>query len=118
MNNKGFTLIELTAVIVIVGVMFAVARKHYIDIEQSASYTAISAGLTELNSRENLTWVKLKINNDYIDDPALFGMVDTSLGVKYTWTGLNISGGTLNFNQVSHGATRVPSAIEKPARWN
>ena len=102
---------------VIVGVMFAVARKHYIDIETTASFTAINSGITELNSRENLTWIKLKINNNYTDDPVLYGMVDTSLGVKYTWSGLNISGGTLTFNKISHGAIRIPSAKEQPARW-
>ena len=61
-EEKGFTLIELMAMLVIIGVMTSVVVKKYNNISVSAELRAIDVGISELNSRETLTWANLIIN--------------------------------------------------------
>jgi prepilin-type N-terminal cleavage/methylation domain-containing protein len=57
-NQKGFTLIELIAVLVILGAVFAVAVPNYIDLTRSAdnaaAMQAVSEGKARLNQRYSL----------------------------------------------------------------
>jgi len=55
-NRKGFTLIELMAVLVIMSVMASVAIKKFDLLSDSASITALKTGVRELNTRETLVW--------------------------------------------------------------
>ena len=117
MDQKGFTLIELIAVIVMIGVMFLVARKHYVQIEITAAYTGINSGITELNSRENLVWIQHALDRTYPSDNTIYNQVDKHLGDKYTWSGLSDTGGTLSFSNVSQALTRTASNQLQPGRW-
>ena len=78
-EEKGFTLIELMAILVIIGVMASVAVKKYTNISISAELRAIDVGISELNSRETLTWANLIINQgNYPGDEAIWAMMTTS----------------------------------------
>ncbi|MDD5136522.1 MAG: prepilin-type N-terminal cleavage/methylation domain-containing protein [Candidatus Omnitrophica bacterium] len=49
-NNKGFTLIELVIVIVILGILGAIAMPKFIDIISNAKVSATQAGLGSIRS--------------------------------------------------------------------
>ena len=119
-NRKGFTLIELMSVLVIMGVMFSIAIKKYDLLSDSASMTAIKIGGRELNTRETLIWTQMKISDtDWTSDADVYNAVDKNLGQGYSWNpGLNIGGGTLYYKSQSVVLARNESKRNGVASWN
>ncbi len=120
LNQKGFTLIELIAVMVIVGVMGSVVVKNMGLISDTAADRALILGIRELNVRETLTWTKIKVSNaGWKSDGDIFAEIETNLGAGYGWTsGPAASGGTLRFKSQSAVLTRSASAATSAGRWN
>ena len=85
-NQKGFTLIELISVMIIMGVMSSVAVKKVDFVTDTASTRALAITVKELNVRESLVWSNMKISNDgYTSDEDVFAALDKDLGAKFKW---------------------------------
>jgi prepilin-type N-terminal cleavage/methylation domain-containing protein len=122
LNQKGFTLIELISVMIIMGVVASVSIQKFDIVSDSAGERALHLGIKELNVRESLTWSNIKISIDgYTDDADLWLLVapDLDLGGKYHWDpGPDISaGGTLHFNSHSIALNRQPSTTSTAGKW-
>ena len=123
LNQKGFTLIELISVMIIMGVVASVSIKKFDVLSGTAGEKALDLGVKELNIRESLTWSNFKISSDgYTDVEALWFLVepDLHLGGKYHWNpGPHISnGGTLHFNSNSIALNRQPSTTTSAGKWS
>jgi len=118
-NQVGFTLIEIMAVLVIISVLASVAIKKYIDISDLAEDRALGAGMTELNSRETLTWTNQKFApGGYTNDADTWTAMNTNIGPAYSWiAGPDASGGTLGFGTQTMILTRNVSTTFAAARW-
>jgi len=62
-NEKGFTLIEIIAVLVILGILAAVAVPKYVDIQEEAKMAAAKGQIAEMKSSANLAYAKLYLKN-------------------------------------------------------
>ncbi len=118
-NQDGFTLVEIIAVLIILGVLASVAVPRYIDLEDSSKQRAIDSVISELNGRESLTWANQKISTTgYDDDQKVLDAFDYNLGSHYTWTvPPDKFGGTIEFKGLSVAINRIPSTVAQPAVW-
>ena len=68
-NNKGFTLIELVVVIVILGILAATAAPKFMDLQKDAKTSAIHGLQGAVKSAANMTYAKSIIQgSDKIED--------------------------------------------------
>jgi prepilin-type N-terminal cleavage/methylation domain-containing protein len=77
-NQQGFTLIEIIAVLVILGILAAVAVPRYIDLAAQAKRSGAFAQVAEMKSTLNLAYARLFMSNGVA--PTTGGAVITNAG--------------------------------------
>ncbi len=114
-KKKGFTLIEVIAVLVLLGILAAIAVPQYIDLTANAETRALEAGVAELNGREAATWGNaLLASSGWTADV----LPSTDLGSDYTWSAAaTVAGGTLDFGGSNKVLTRTASTATSPGKW-
>jgi prepilin-type N-terminal cleavage/methylation domain-containing protein len=118
-NPSGFTLIELLGVLVIIGVLGAVGFSKADAISGAAVQRVFEDTLSELNSRERVTWTNAKLSDSgWVDDMAVFSKIDFDFGSGYHWSPMpDPAGGRLHFRSQSISLQRTPSTSTSWARW-
>lgn len=124
-NKNGFTLIEIMAVMVILGVMTSIFIKKINQIGDTADTRAIDVGISELNAREMLVWTNQKFAVGGYGanggDEGVFGAIVYDLGHGYRWTAGDpvFAGGRISFGSKQNvQLTRTESSDTGAARWS
>jgi len=88
-NQKGFTLVEIIAVLVILGILAAVAIPKYFNLQEEAKVKALDAALAEGVGRVNQYFAKRLLNGD---TPGEIDYNNTNLGTDLGDFTLDTSG--------------------------
>jgi prepilin-type N-terminal cleavage/methylation domain-containing protein len=126
LNQKGFTLIEMISVMIIMGVVASVSIQKFNVVTDNAHEQALITGIKELNVREALIWSNIKISTDgYTNDDYLWTLMQEKsyldLGTDYVWNPKvpgRLAGGTLSFKTASRSLNRQESTDLVPGRWH
>ena len=119
-SSKGFTLIELIAVMAILSILAAFTVKKVNAIYSTAEENALIQGLAELNAREKMTWTKMILSDHgYQNDDLVWNEIDLNLGEQYTWNNPpEKNGGTLSFGSQSIALKRTGSQRDNAGSWS
>jgi type II secretory pathway pseudopilin PulG len=118
-NQKGFTLIELISIMIILGALGSVAVRKYDNLTNTATQRVLAAAVKELNVRESLIWTNMKISSDgYTNDTDVYTVLNTDLGSRVNWNpGPTIDGGTFHIDSQSIVLNRIHSTNSAAGKW-
>jgi prepilin-type N-terminal cleavage/methylation domain-containing protein len=130
-SSRGFTLLEIIAVLLLLSVLAALVIPRFFAVDTSANSRAVDAAVSELNGREGLVWADIRVSDTEYDevngDDAVWAAMKydgsnsyPNLGAAYRWTsGPDQDGGELSFKESpSVPLARTASTRSKPARWS
>lgn len=85
MNNKGFTLIELVACLIIISVLTAIAVPKFIDLRSNAEKRLMLAVLSEFNAQETLAYNENRFSSnpkDPYESPIKAGVLSSGMSLS------------------------------------
>lgn len=110
-DQKGFTLLEFVAVLIILGILLAIAIPRIFNVPEDAAESALKVAVVELNARENLAWGKWKSDRiEYtVDD------------IKSDLMQFTVNDDNTLISSDNHGrqavVSRTPPSDDSPGRW-
>ena len=95
-NQKGFTLIEIIAVLVLIGILAAVAVPKYMNLTSDAKAKAAMGEVAEIKSTLSLAYSKLLMSNNGTEPTTAQVVTASGLGTFSLGTAPDIWVGTVS----------------------
>ena len=109
-TRKGFTLIEVLSVVVIIGILAAVAIPTYNNHITRSREKAAEAAIAEVKSRLSLAYARYLLENN--DKPANMGaFLNTTVSANIGLSGSNLDLGTDFTATLTHNSTTATITV-------
>ena len=120
-NNKGFTLVELVIIIIVLGILSAVAIPKYLDIKDEATKATAGATLGALQGTEQTLYMTyLMKGTDYVLADVITGTTLSGVAAEATSeTAGKVTVGTtaFTFTYAAHTATAPGTYTKTGTNW-
>ena len=113
-REDGFTLIELIAVMIILGVISFLVIPRFTQFGNTATERVIDLAIDELNTREEMIWHNVKLEGYTGDD------VESEVYLRRDWdigNGTTVNETSITVRGTSAAVHRDPATMQKPAIW-
>jgi prepilin-type N-terminal cleavage/methylation domain-containing protein len=91
-NEKGFTLIEIIAVLVILGILAAVAIPRYVSMMDQSRISAAQGAIGEIKGRCSSAYAKLLLSNNGSDPGGATVLAAISSDAGSDFSGITVTG--------------------------
>ena len=118
-REEGFTLVELIAVMIILGIIASIAAVKFISFDTAAADKVIDLAIDELNTREKLVWldVKLSLDGNIKEDVWNRMQQELNIGNGAEVKNATEDGGTIIINGASAEVIRTHPSTIAPGKW-
>lgn len=120
-SQLGFTLVEILAVLLLLGVIGAVAVPRFVNLTNEAKNRMIDRSIGELNTREKMAWGRIKLLNNALTDQAfdteVYNLVAPDVDLEWRAGPNQQDGGRIMFRSHHVQLRREAATLSTPGFW-